>query len=118
MPFNKQNKDQYLSPDGHFYLEICAVPMRMSHEVNVPMLRRIEDDAILFDPGDLWDASGIKWSDDSTILEMSMLHYDDGKTQYLLKLNVAEDYAELWGDETCLQKGTLQKVGDQMSTMP
>lgn len=118
MPFNKQNKDQFLSPDGRFYLEICAVPMRMSHEVNVPMLRRTADDAIMFDPGDLWDASGIKWSDDSTILEMNMLHYDDAATRFVLKINIDEDYAELWEDESCIQKGTMQKVGDQMSAMP
>lgn len=118
MPFNNQNNHHFPSPDGRFYVEICPVPMRMSHEVYVPMLRRMADDAILFDPGDLWDASGIKWQEDSGMVEMSMRHYDDGRTHFRLILNLTDDLAELWNDESCILKGTLQKTGDQMSAMP
>ena len=102
------------SPDGRFVLEIFPVPMRMSHEVDCPTLYDAQSRTILFDPGSLWDASDVEWSENSQHLTMQMRHYDNGTQQFSIALDLENQSAALtFGDREVLS-GPFSVVGKAM----
>jgi hypothetical protein len=98
------------SPDGRFVLEIFSVPMRMSHEVECSALFDTASKKSLFDPGDLWAAAGIQWSDDSQTLRMNMFQYPNGSLPYALTLDLEKGTATLHSGDRIILNGDFLSV--------
>lgn len=121
----EQSSAIHHSPDGKYRIEIFPVPMRMSHEVDTLTVYENQDGKVIFDPGSLWDASRVMWSDDSRFATLSMRHYPDGTLSMKLTLDFGEQSGELSADGKTifsdsfpdLQK-TMQQVGNIHSHLP
>lgn len=63
------------SPDGRFDLRTTSVEMKMSHWIERPELVEIANGRRRFQPGELWSAETVAWSDDSRSVTMQLRHY-------------------------------------------
>ena len=106
--------EEQFSPDGRYLLRIAAIPMRMSHEVNSPSLIEVETQTVIFDPGNMWDAGKIQWSEDSKTLQMGFRLYPDGNIYFDLVIDLAAGLATLIYNEKTALNDTLAEVQKTM----
>ena len=67
--------EEYYSPDKRFRISLGCNEFRMSHWVCNPTLEDLRENTTLFHADSMWDASGIKWSDDSLTVSFDMRKY-------------------------------------------
>ena len=108
------NTRSFPSPDGNYVIEICPIPMRMSHEVDSPALYETATRTLIFDPGSLWDGSGVKWSENSKQVSMNMRHYSNGIQGFELEIDLENNSATLTSSEQVIFAGSLEKVQKSM----
>lgn len=108
------NDTSYPSPDGRYIVHITPIPMRMSHEVDCPAVYETEGQKLIFDPGEMWEAGNVEWSADSRYLRMEMQHYDDGASDYDLKLDLEKRSGILTSDNEIVYEGSFEDLQDWM----
>ncbi len=87
--------DEFLSPDGKYVLYLSCNEMRMSLWVCSPELVEVETKRSLFKADGDWDASLIKWSDDSTEVRFVLRVYPNGSDIKYVCLQIANGEAKV-----------------------
>lgn len=93
-----------LSPNGRYKLILDATEVRMSHWVERPWVCEVSSGRILLDLSEtLWHVDEFWWSEDSTLLTLSMRRYpgDGPEIQLEIDLQTCSCRAHSWaGVET------------------
>ena len=105
---------RHLSPDGQYCLEIYAQPMRMSQEVQYPVLKALPAGEVLFNPGTLWEATQVKWSGDSRELRLEIRHHSDGVTLLDLDLELPGRKAIVFHRGRRITAGSFDALASEM----
>ena len=90
----------YPSPNGKYIFSVYPNEMRMSHTVEVPVLKLAETGRTLFTTNSLWDASNIKWTADSYEVSFFLRLYPGSQPGIKITLRPESNSATLVrGDE-------------------
>ncbi|MCC6722961.1 MAG: hypothetical protein IT258_00530 [Saprospiraceae bacterium] len=108
----------YLSPNGHYRLDIFPKEIKMSHTINCPYLFDLVDNKFIYHLSNYWDASNVEWSSDSLILSMNLMHYADVSVLFNLEINIenqtgrlyAAPYGNILGGSIDVVIGELQRT--------
>ena len=87
--------EEFLSPDGKYVLYLSCNEMRMSLWVCSPTLVEVATKRVLFNADGDWDASSIKWSEDSTEVRFDLRIYPNGSDIKNVCLQIANGEAKV-----------------------